>query len=77
MVAVTTEMDIFTISFPIRTVERNVLGAFSRCSIYLKPGSFLIFRRRSLILLKEKKAVSEEEKKADKSNKTIIAANLR
>jgi hypothetical protein len=69
-------MEMFTSSFPIRTVARNVLGAFRRCNIYLNPESFLIFLRRNLILLSEKKAVSDEEKKPERSSRIIITTSL-
>jgi hypothetical protein len=69
-------MDILTISFPISTVVRNVLGAFKRLSMYLKPEPFRIFLRRSPTLLSEKKEVSDEEKKPERSNKIIIAKSF-
>jgi len=64
------------ISFPITNVVRNVLGAFKRFTIYLKPELLRIFLRRSLTLLSEKKEVSDEEKKPEKTNKIIIARSF-
>jgi len=66
-------MEILTISLPISTVVRKVLGALRRLTICLKPVAFLTFLRRSLTLLSEKKAVSDDEKKPEKANNTIIA----
>ena len=69
-------MEILTISLPISTVARKVLGVLSRLTICLKPVAFLTFLRRSLTLLSEKKAVSDEEKKPEKDNNTIIAESF-
>jgi len=69
-------MDILTISLPMSTVVRNVLGAFKRFTIYLKEEALRIFLRRSLTLLSEKKEVSDEEKKPERSNKAIIAKSF-
>jgi len=74
--AATTEMDILTISFPISTVVRNVLGAFKRFTMYLEPEPFRIFLRRNLTLLSEKKDTSDEEKKPEISSKIIIAKSF-
>jgi len=69
-------MHILTISLPISTVVRNVLGAFKRFTIYLKPEFLRTFLRRSLTLLSEKKEISDEAKKPERSNKAIIAKSF-
>ena len=69
-------MDILTISFPMRTVARNLPGTLRRVTIYLNSDALRIFFRLSLILLREKNAVSEEEKKPEKSTRTTMAKIL-
>jgi hypothetical protein len=66
-------MDMLTISLPISTVVRKVLGALKRLPMYLKLESFRILLRRSLTLLSEKKAVSDEEKKPERHSNRRIA----
>ena len=74
--ATITEIDMFTISLPIRTVVRKALGDFKRLAIYLKREPFLILLLRSLTLLSEKKEVSDDEKNPERNNNIIIAKSF-